>query len=532
MTEQVYNVNLSCNDTTGNHAYAVFNFTYDITSPTLNFTFPTPVNATQVSRSVIINTTHSDTNPYYIWINWNGTVEQNQTWTGTFSSFTKNNLVNGNYTFNVTIMDKATNKNYTSDTRWVNINGTVPVVSLTLPTDNSFNNTGIGNFTCDSTAISGRTLMNMTFYWNYTGSWTANETISIAGNTSYNYGFYRSSLTDKKIIWNCLAYDNESDNSFSATNYTYIIDLTNPSVANNTGFATELNHNWYVVNFSVSDTNLHTILLNWNGTNESFDNISSSYYSENKSLSDGNYTYYAYANDTAMNSNTSSVYWLAIDYYRPVVTISSPANSSSITTASLPLSIPMTYSITNEFPFSSCYYNVTDYLGGVEVANTDLNYSATSTSFIVNSAGVYSVNMYATSATGTVNNTNSSFTVIFSVDSGGGGGGGEPQQIFVQTPVQLAFVGCGDHFCDVDGERGERENSIGCPEDCKPVSFETIFTDCVYKDGKFCLFCSPTCIFRQFLFYTIIFIILFGLIIYGLVKSIKAKKRRKKKRQF
>ena len=140
--------------------------------------------------------------------------------------------------------------------------------------------------------------------------------------------------------------------------------------------------------------------------------------------------------------------------------------------------------------------------------------------------------MYATSATGTVNNTNSSFTVIFSVDSGGGGGGGEPQQIFVQTPVQLAFVGCGDHFCDVDGERGDRENSIGCPEDCKPVSFETIFTDCVYKDGKFCLFCSPTCIFRQFLFYTIIFIILFGLIIYGLVKSIKAKKRRKKKRQF
>ena len=121
-------------------------------------------------------------------------------------------------------------------------------------------------FNCSAT--SNANLINMTLYGNWTGSWSANQTINISGMS--NSTTFTKNLTDGNYIWNCLAYDNNSNSAWGSSNYTLTADtivpsinFTNPTPAN----ATRTSNSAIPINISISELNLNSIIYNWNGTN-------------------------------------------------------------------------------------------------------------------------------------------------------------------------------------------------------------------------------------------------------------------------
>ena len=100
------------NDTTGNSIFGVnYTFTVDTTAPNINFTNPTPDNAsTQSEDYVYVNVTTNDTNEHSAWIDWNRSLVgywgfDSYNSTGIFDNSTYDNFgefTNGLSTSNIT----------------------------------------------------------------------------------------------------------------------------------------------------------------------------------------------------------------------------------------------------------------------------------------------------------------------------------------------------------------------------------------------------------------------------------------------
>ena len=100
-----------------------------------------------------------------------------------------------------------------------------PTSTLNLPENNNVTSDNYVNFTCNAT--DDYQLSNITFYWNYTGTWEADGTVSFSpGAVSAIANFSREALDNVGIIWNCLAEDNESNTAFAPTNWTVTINMT------------------------------------------------------------------------------------------------------------------------------------------------------------------------------------------------------------------------------------------------------------------------------------------------------------------
>ncbi|MEM2873973.1 MAG: PGF-pre-PGF domain-containing protein [Candidatus Nanoarchaeia archaeon] len=98
-----------------------------------------------------------------------------------------------------------------------------PNVTLVSPSNGSVTTSNTVNFTCNAT--NDLQLSNITFYWNYTGTWQSNGTISASG-TSNQTTFQRTNLSNGAILWNCYACDNESACAFAPSNWTVTVNYT------------------------------------------------------------------------------------------------------------------------------------------------------------------------------------------------------------------------------------------------------------------------------------------------------------------
>ncbi|MEM5798346.1 MAG: hypothetical protein QXG26_03025, partial [Candidatus Aenigmatarchaeota archaeon] len=103
---------------------------------------------------------------------------------------------------------------------WYNL---PPNVTLVSPPDGNVTTSNAVNFTCNAT--DDLQLSSITFYWNYSGSWQANGTVSVSG-TSNQTTFERTNLSNGAILWNCQACDNESACSFAPANWTVTVNYT------------------------------------------------------------------------------------------------------------------------------------------------------------------------------------------------------------------------------------------------------------------------------------------------------------------
>jgi len=143
-----------------------------------------------------------------------------------FHNFT--NLNDGNYSI------KAYSQNSTGDVnsteRYVTVY-TSPAITLNSPSNNAVTSNTSINFNC-SASINNNLyeLSNVTLYINYSGTWLANGTTSISGNSNTTT-FTREYLSsDKYVVWSCYACDNESRCGFGS-NGTITIDVTHPIIS-------------------------------------------------------------------------------------------------------------------------------------------------------------------------------------------------------------------------------------------------------------------------------------------------------------
>ncbi|MBU5557737.1 MAG: PGF-pre-PGF domain-containing protein [Candidatus Aenigmarchaeota archaeon] len=98
-----------------------------------------------------------------------------------------------------------------------------PTALLIAPLNASIDVDGDVSFTCN--ASDDFQLSNITFYWNYSGSWQANGTAVVSG-TNNSTTFERTNLNDGTILWNCRACDNASQCSFAPANWTVTVNKT------------------------------------------------------------------------------------------------------------------------------------------------------------------------------------------------------------------------------------------------------------------------------------------------------------------
>ena len=214
------------------------------------------------------------------------------------------------------------------DMVWVNISYIAddpPVTTLISPSNGNVSASNNINFSCNAT--DDIQLKNITFYWNYSGTWQANGTASING-TFNQTSFYRTNLNNGAILWNCRACDNLSQCSFASSNWTLIsVDTMPPAsitnLANKSAGTTWIYWNW--TNPADPDFNSSIIYLN----DVNIANISVNYYNATNLLSGVNYTLRINTKDNIENINYTNVSSSAKTVSIPVTIINESSSNST-----------------------------------------------------------------------------------------------------------------------------------------------------------------------------------------------------------
>ena len=319
ITDGTYFLYPYCNDTYGNmnNTYKR-NFTIDTINPNILYGNGTVNDSTNLSsNNIYVNVTINDSNMKNVTFrlfNGNGSLVNATVktqfsnglleyrfvnWTG----LTKNTV----YLFNVTIYDKAGNKNSTSTimTR-VNTSETVnPLISyINASTASNGNQTST---TIDASVNVTEDNEQAIVYglWFSNGS-LVNRTQSISNLTTIRW----SSLAEGTYLFNVTVNDTSGNVNFTSTN-SVTIDTTNPSLSFGNGTAIDyanLTQDYIYVNVTITETNFKnvTYLLKYaNGTPVNTTIYTTQVYTINwTSLNYSNYTYNVSVRDAAGNINS------------------------------------------------------------------------------------------------------------------------------------------------------------------------------------------------------------------------------------
>ena len=149
-----------------------------------------------------------------------------------------------------------------------------------------------------------------------------------------NYYINSNSLSDIQHTLKCVIYDNDTLLYTSGVNVSSVnitVDKINPLVNYTSSSDTNgtYNRNWTLVEVEITETNVESVLLNWSGNLETMTTLGSGIFSLNKTnLSDGNYLFNVFVNDSAGNSNSTVYRNITIDTIAPTITIISPTSSN------------------------------------------------------------------------------------------------------------------------------------------------------------------------------------------------------------
>ena len=221
-----------------------------------------------------------------------------------------------------------------------NVDG-APNSTLVSPPNGNVTTSNNVTFACNAT--DDIKLSNITFYWNYTGTFQANGTTAVSG-TSNQTTFNRTNLNNTAILWNCQACDNRSQCSFAPANFTVTInatvaDATAPTIAVITpspGNNSFMNSTTAVVNASVVDaqSNISVCTLNFDGSNSTMTKngagLSVTCNSTQSSLSQGPHNFTVFANDTINNMGQNGTWFFTVDTIFPQVQFVAPTETPGI----------------------------------------------------------------------------------------------------------------------------------------------------------------------------------------------------------
>ena len=210
------------------------------------------------------------------------------------------------------------------------ISSIFPKVNLIYPENDTYTNQENQTFSCNATDNLG--LSNITLYiWNSTSLIYENITL-ISGTyneTSWNYTFNY----EGNFFWNCLAYNNESNSSWSEKgNYTLVYDITPPTInliSPNNDYSTTSTSIIFYYNVSDASNIENCSLIINNAIDQTLTNITKdTTLNFTKSLSVGSYSWSISCVDSANNQGNSTTRSLTITSSGG----GSSGSSSSITT--------------------------------------------------------------------------------------------------------------------------------------------------------------------------------------------------------
>jgi len=478
--------NIFCNDTTNKISWiSNNNLTLDIDTiyPTIQFASSTELNNSNFSRNWIsinvsvfdINYNRTNISLYNSSFNIINNTNKNQT------NFT--GLNDGFYYYNATVYDMANNINKT-ETRKITLDITPPTLNLMLPSGTYITNESIPvNFSVSDNLIGVSTCWYSIY--NSGGFVTNNLTINGYQNFTIN-------VTSGDIDYGIVVYANDSINNLVSVAQAFDVRMLKPEIyLNNT-------------NFSVNNITLKTKIIdndpidscqlwgNWSGwhlnqtkTTGITSNIQFNWTSLN--ISEGDYLWGVYCNDTYGNSNFSNNKTFRIDITSPTISDLS-LSSLSGTSTTIYANCTDISGLAINYPYVAIYHSTNGFKRNQSMSLVSGNkysysYSTEETS------GTYNFSFYCADAVGnSISNISNSLLFTYSAGStppGGGGGGPSSDCTFtsecvikygdtyicksnkcVINPELLSLEGtfCNyDKICDFD--RGE--SWINCK--CDPV---------------------------------------------------------------
>jgi len=293
------------NDSIGNENRDDITFSKDTIIPLVNFVNPT-TNTSNLSQNFIeANVTASDDNLDTITINLYNSTGLVQSNTSSTSSFFINftGLPDETYSFNSTVNDTAGNENIT-ETRTIILDTINPTISYVAPTesDGLFINSNFISINVTATDDNLDTIIIRLYN-------SSNNQINSSTTTSSPNFINFTGLTDGLYFYNSTANDTVGNKADLATR-NITLDTINPSITslteNPTDPTTYTQGVTYEFNATISDTNLESVLIEFDSINYTPTNSIGNVY--NFTISDlaaGTYNYIWYSNDSAGNINST-----------------------------------------------------------------------------------------------------------------------------------------------------------------------------------------------------------------------------------
>ncbi len=316
-----------------------------------------------------------------------------------------------------------------------------PTVTLNDPV-NTFNSSS-RTIIFNATATDSVSLINMTLYANFSGSWAANVTNSSPVNNTLT-NLTAAGIPQGRYIWNVYSCSSGGC-AFATSNRTVTVDILPPSISNPNVNSTSIDVNGsFCVNATVTD-NLAgvstafaeiyntTAYVNYTMTDAGSTSCDGSggdgvYGANIQATTEGIWKYTSvWANDTGGKTNTNDFadINITVDSTNPTITINSPTAGQTLTSSNVTLNI----SFSDNVALSYCSYNITNSLGTAVVNNTTITCGNSSVDYQTISDGSgYVLTAFANDTSNHINITNRTFSVDTSVavttPSGGGGSGG------------------------------------------------------------------------------------------------------------
>ena len=360
-------------------------FTTQSLPPVITIVAPTETDGSKYSRNnIAVNITMTDSAPANITINlYNSTGLVNSSVSANaalnyFVNFTS--LSDGIYYFNATAMNTGGITNSTS-TRNVSIDNSVPLITVTNPTNTIYNNATITiNFT-SSDALSS---IDSRWFFNGTGNTTyADVVIQLANEGSNTFIFY----------------SNDSIGNLNSTSVTFSVDTVYPQIQ--MAYPANVTYDYIVsdLNYSYSDLNVGSC---WYTNNSGVNNYSvgCGVNITEFSSDQGSNTWIIYGNDSANNVNSSSITFF-VDSIIPGVNFADPTEVNGAIYARENIAINVTISDVSPGNITISLYNITGLVNtSVSLAGA-LSYFINYTSL---SEGVYYFNATAVDTLSNINN--------------------------------------------------------------------------------------------------------------------------------
>ena len=216
----------------------------------------------------------------------------------------------------------------------------LPVLSSQSP-ENNFNST-TGNITFSCSATDDLSLDTIVLYHNINGSFIANQTSIISGNSNTSNFTINNIANGVNLTWNCLTYDNVFQSAWGQNRSINITieqsnlqDAVGPSITLLTPLNNSVWNSSNIVTFSYNVTDSSNVsncslILN-NEINLTATNIINITNTLERTLSNANYNWSINCTDQYNNANSSDAWLLTVNYSTSQTSNTGSSNQNTIT---------------------------------------------------------------------------------------------------------------------------------------------------------------------------------------------------------